>query len=383
MQLVLVSALCDRFLRQNRQFPFHMQRLPRLTKAVLLVAIAFGALQLRNVASGWQEPANKPGEAETAKPAEAPEANPDAVALVKAARERLSKWQSIQANVVQRVDIGDRRFKATGRFVAGEFPRLRLDYEVTVGRTVGRLLEVCDGQVLHVERRIEESAVEKSAADENTEKPKGDEPAAKDAAKPVIEATRRDVHRILRATTGAEGAAVSMLAADIGLGGLSALLASLDRTMIFDSIREEEHEGQTFRVVQGVWKPEYLADLQSKLGGMASQLTMFLPERVRIYFESESLFPVRILYLKLASAERRTYRAMLSLEFHDVEFDAALPPETFSYRPATGVQQKDDTDEYVQLLKATQSPPQAAAPPEARPAQPEAGQLNLKRSTER
>ncbi|WP_145034314.1 hypothetical protein [Caulifigura coniformis] len=337
------------------------------------MAIAFGALQLRNVASGWQEPSNKPAEAETAKPAEIPEANPEATALIKAARERLSKWQSIQANVVQRVDIGDRRFQATGRFVAGEFPRLRLDYEVTVGNTVGRLLEVCDGQVLHVERRIEDIAPSESPATGAE-----GEPTARDTAKPVIEATRRDVHRILRATSGADGAAVSMLAADIGLGGLSALLASLDRTMIFDSIREEEHEGQTFRVVQGLWKPEYLADLQSKLGGLSSQLSMFLPERVRIYFEAESLFPVRILYLKLASAERRTYRAMLSLEFHDVEFDAALPPETFSYRPATGVQQKDDTDDYVQLLKAAQGPAADPAPP-----QPAGEPLNLKRSTER
>jgi hypothetical protein len=168
-----------------------------------------------------------------------------------------------------------------------------------------------------------------------------------------------------------------MHAADIGLGGLSALLASLDRTMVFDSIRDEEHAGRKFRVVQGVWNPTYLADLQSRLGGMAPQLAMFLPERVRIYFEAESLFPVRVLYLKLASQERRTYRAMLSLEFHDVEFDVMLPEDAFTYRTPTGLTQKDDTDEFIQLLKASQGKavpsPGEAAPPE--------GPLNLKRST--
>jgi hypothetical protein len=170
-----------------------------------------------------------------------------------------------------------------------------------------------------------------------------------------------------------------MHAADIGLGGLSALLASLERAMIFDSIREEEHDGQKFRVVQGVWKPDYLADLQTKLGGMAPQLAVFLPERVRIYFEAESLFPVRILYLKLASQERRSYRAMLSLEFHDVEFDVMLPADAFTYRVPPGVQQKDDTDDFIQLLKASQGPP---SPPAEATAPNGESPLNLKRSTE-
>src|SRR5690349_14808717 len=93
MQLVLVSACCDRFLRQNRHFPFDMQRLPRLTKAILFVAIAFGALQLWNVAKGWQGPPAKAAPAEKIpQSAEAPEPNPDAVAVVRAARERLLKW---------------------------------------------------------------------------------------------------------------------------------------------------------------------------------------------------------------------------------------------------------------------------------------------------
>ncbi|OAI55357.1 hypothetical protein AYO47_02520 [Planctomyces sp. SCGC AG-212-M04] len=345
-----------------------------MTKAVLFAAIAFGALQLRNVARGWQEPAAKaPPAGKAPEAAPAPEPNPEAVALVKAARDRLSKWQSIRANVVQTIDVGDRRFKASGRFLVGEFPKLRLEYELTVGNTVGKLLEVCDGQVLHVERRIEEAAAKEPKVERSSE-----EAEARDAEKPVFESTRRDVQRILRATSDADAVAVSMHAADIGLGGLSALLASLDRTMVFDSIREEEHAGQKFRVVQGVWNPTYLGDLQTKLGGMAPQLAGFLPERVRIYFEGESLFPVRILYLKITSPERRTYRAMLSLEFHDVEFDVMLPADAFIYRVPSGVQQKDDTDEFIQLLKASRG--QAAPPPEAAP--PAGSPLNLKRSTE-
>jgi hypothetical protein len=337
----------------------------------LLAGIAFGALQLRNVAKGWQEAKKPDAPAAAAELLPAPEPNPEATALLKSARERLSQWQSIQANVIQRIDVGDRRLKSTGRFVAGEFPRLRLEYEVSVGNTVGRLLEVCDGQVLHVERRIEDIS---GPADE---KPASDKEESKDASKPFIEAMRRDVQRILRATGDAQGAAVSMHAGDLGLGGLTAMLASLDRTMVFDSIREEQHNGQNFRVIQGIWNPKSFAEIQARLGGMSQQMAMFLPERVRIYFEADSLFPVRILYLKLASnqGERRTYRPILSLEFHDVEFDAPIPADAFSYRVPAGVQQKDDTDDFIQLLKVSQGQGQAQpAPPE----QPAEG-LNLKR----
>ena len=346
-----------------------MQRLPRLTKVVLLAGIAFGALQLWNVAKGWQETKTADAPPAAAEPLPAPEPNPEATALLKTARERLSQWQTIQANVIQRIDVGDRRLKSTGRFVAGEFPRLRLEYEVSVGNTVGRLLEVCDGQVLHVERRIED------IAEPASEKSANDDDESRDASKPFIEATRRDVQRILRATGDAEGVAVSLHAGNFGLGGLTALLASLDRTMVFDSIRDEQHDGQSFRVIQGIWNPKSFAELQARLGGMSQQLAMFLPERVRIYFEADSLFPVRILYLKLASnqGERRTYRPILSLEFHDVEFDAPIPADAFSYRVPAGVQQKDDTDDFIQLLRVSQgqAPP---APPEQPPTD-----LNLKR----
>ena len=66
---------------------------------------------------------------------------------------------------------------------------------------------------------------------------------------------------------------------------------------------------------------------------------------------------------------------MLSLEFHDVEFDVMLPADAFTYRVPSGVQQKDDTDDFIQLLKATKGQPAEAAPAAGSP-------LNLKRSTE-
>ncbi|HVJ85120.1 MAG TPA: hypothetical protein VM452_05715, partial [Caulifigura sp.] len=69
--------------------------MPRFTKVVLLAGIAFGALQLRNVAKGWQEAKKPDAPAAAAELLPAPEPNPEATALLKSARERLSQWQSI------------------------------------------------------------------------------------------------------------------------------------------------------------------------------------------------------------------------------------------------------------------------------------------------
>jgi hypothetical protein len=130
--------------------------------------------------------------------------------------------------------------------------------------------------------------------------------------------------------------------------------------MVFESVRTEEHDGQTFRIVEGRWKPEYLTSLAQKLGGALQQLGGVLPDKVRIDFESESLFPMRVMYLKRISPERQSYRPMVTLEFHNVEFDVPLPPETFVYQLPAGVDEGDDTATFIEQLKGP--PPQARRP---------------------
>jgi hypothetical protein len=182
------------------------------------------------------------------------------------------------------------------------------------------------------------------------------------AAKPMIEALRRDVQQILRAAPNAKNASLPIHAADLGLGGVSAMLASLERSIVFEQVKDEEFEGKTYRVVQGRWNPERLASIFAQMGPAVQQLEAFVPDRVRIYFESETLFPVRIMYLKQTSPERRTFRPMVTLEFHDVEFDAPLPADTFTYQPPSGVEETDDTANFIRLL---QGPPAAGSPPTA------------------
>jgi hypothetical protein len=268
---------------------------------------------------------------------------------VRAARDRLSQWQSVRARLVERVDIADRRFKASGTYIAGEFPKTRIEFEISVGDTVGSVREVCDGQVLHILRAIRQADAKTSESES------GDQADPK--SKPMVEAVRRDVQQILRASPAAQGASLPIRAGDLGMGGLPAILASLERSMVFESVKDDLHEGQKFRIVQGRWKPDFLATLMSKIGGGAQQIQGFLPDRVRIDFDAETLFPVRVMYLKLASAERKSYQPMVTLEFHDVEFDVALPPDTFTSQLPTGVDEVDGTATFLEMLKGPQAQP--------------------------
>jgi hypothetical protein len=335
-----------------------MQKPSRLTLCFTFGLIVLATLQLRGVARAWQDDATtkeqpKQPESEAgSKPREAPpEPSPEAEDYIRQARDRLTNWQSVKADIVERIDIGGRRFKAEGTYIAGPFPKTRFEYQVQVGDTVGTLLEVCEGPVLHILRTIDKvGSKPPNASDPATTK--GDT-----GSKPVQEAIRRDVQRILRAAPNAKNIALPMHAADLGLGGLAATLASLERTMVFESIKDVDHDGRKFRVVQGRWNPASRSSLLTTLGPSAPQLEGFIPDRVDIWFETETQFPVRILYLQKSSTTSTTYRPVLSLEFHDVEFDVPIPADAFEWHKPAGVEEGDDTENFIQLLRGTPPSP--------------------------
>ena len=166
-------------------------------------------------ASGGRISAQPEAEAEAAKPPEAGkaaeagdqpaaaepvvDASSDPTELIEAARKRLVGYKSIKARLVEAVALGDRRFRASGSYLQGTNLKLRLEYQVTVGATEASLLEVCDGYVLWSRHTI--------------------------AGRPRI--TRRDVRQILNAATATPKSMEAMLIAELGLGGLPALMASI------------------------------------------------------------------------------------------------------------------------------------------------------------
>lgn len=329
-----------------------MKKLPIFT----LVLVLLGAAAWQ-AAEAWQETSEtSPADPAAASQGESSEPvaqeNTRAVELLREARERLFQRESVQAQLSQFVSLGDYKFRSSGSYLSASNFRYRLEYRVELADMEGTFLEVCDGQILHTRRHVGKPV--RSSTPLAT--PTGD-----------VELTRRDIQRILRETRQRLDVPEALHAAEIGIGGLPAVLASLERSMVFDALRSETIEGREYVVIQGRWNDDRRTSLLSGLGGVAGQVANFLPDMVRIYLEKETLFPERILYLKLVSEERKTYRPMLTVEFSDIRLDQPVPPQAFVYVAPPGIEERDETAFYLELIKGAAA---GNRPPSATPADP-------------
>ena len=293
------------------------------------------------------EPSEPAEEANTGKPApEETEEERNASAAKTAfenSRDKLVSLRSIQASIRQKVSIGDKHFTATGSYVQGSDLKLRLQMEVLLGSAsnpaAGKLLQVCDGQILWTRHEIDE--------------------------KPRI--TRRDVRQILNAAQANPNLPESVLIAELGLGGLPALLASLEKSMSFHSVRDETVDGKPYTVVDGTWNTQALAQFGVTNPDSKQRLPQHVPDAVRIYFEKPSDFPRRVLYLK-RPASKDYLRPMVTLDFLDVLLNEDVADETFEFQPDENAQQVDVTETYLRRLR------QAAPPGQLAPEQTDAAQ---------
>lgn len=270
----------------------------------------------------------KPVPEEKAKPEEA---SPGAQAL-KAAREALIDYQPIKADIKETVAIGDRRLTATGKYLQGKNLKLRLDFAVSLGTSEnalsGSLLEVCDGEVLFTRHTI------------GTE----------------VRITRRDVRQILKAAKDSGAIPHNVLVAELGLGGLPAMLASLEQTMTFDAPKQEQIDGKPFTVIEGTWKKEYADRLRGQDAKESTPLPDHVPDLVRIFLD-ENRFPHRILYLKRHPG-REIYRPMVTLDFLKIVLKASVDDAEFHFVPPKGKLANDITNDYIKRLKSASAPRQ-------------------------
>lgn len=263
------------------------------------------------------------------------------------ARNLLAKQASIRARIVETISIFDHSVKAEGRYLQGNLKAndrlLRLELKMKVGDTEGSLLEVCDGQVLWTRHSI---------------------------GKETPTETRRNVTQILDAASKHGGIPAHMLIADLGLGGVPALLASFERVMRFNGIRQETLRNHPVDVIQGTW-----AELVAKRwqipgqqpSNPAAPLPAFIPDLARIYLDRESGFPHRIMYLKKIPG-KDTLRPLLTLDFLDVALNQPIDKTEFDYSPPSGIKVQDLTPIYLQQLQPPESLAAPGAPPGAPPA---------------
>lgn len=305
-----------------------------------IVALTVAALQLSHAQQQAAE-ALKSEPQNSVQPqleSEVTEHNPEAVDLLRRARTALFNYETLQAKLTQRANLGTYHFTADGSYSSASGFRSRLQYNVELGEMEGHFTEVSDGQILHTRREV---GPKKSAG--------------KNAGALQIDLARRDIQKILQETQKQleqpePRASQAMQAAEIGIGGLPAILASLERVFFFDSVKNDAVNGQPVKVIQGRSNPTRVSELVGGLGAIGPQVSQFLPEVVRITLQAETLFPQKIQYLKLVNPENNVYEALLSIEFTEVVINQPLPGREFTYSAQTGLEERDETAIYLQTI---------------------------------
>jgi len=300
-----------------------------------------------------------------------------AAQLLHESKQRLFAYSSVQADIREFVALGDRRFEAVGRYIAGPFnplPQLRLEYHVRVGNTEGTLHEICDGQILRTEKTIgrvrradavtgEQSTISDSASTAGGAASSEPTSPESTADRPFVAVTRRDVRRVLEAVQKHGPTPETILQAELGIGGLPALLTSIERAMVFDAVLEEPLGGRRCHVLQGRWRPEFLAELERHFAHFKKRVDPFLPQTVRIHLDAETVFPVRISYWPAPPNDGRALTPLLTLEFTNIRLNEAVPAEYFQFVP-TGSDERDTTGEFIEAIKAAaQTPPAPSTVP--------------------
>lgn len=331
------------YLWQIRHIPNDRQTFLSLTSWLVL---AVGMLCL----SGWLvRPASGQGDdnvptgekaASAAKPS-AVEGSKAATAFVARVHEELRKHASVKAEIEQVVSMGSQQFRVTGLY-ASSGSKLRLEYKVKPDQGFeGSLLEVCDGKELWSLMLL---------------------PGSK-------RVTHRDVQQIKAAALANKTMPDAVLSAELGLGGLTALLASLERTMTFDAVRQEEVDGRSRTVVQGRWKDTIVSRWKRKPD---DPLPAYIPEQIRLFVDTKTLFPERIVYLKehvepatkdkKESKVKKSQRALVSLQFQNVQFDTPIDESEFTFVPPEDVVPEDITRQYLDRMQKGQESQAAPVP---------------------
>jgi outer membrane lipoprotein-sorting protein len=319
------------YLWQIRHIPNDRQILLRLASVFALLAIvAVSLFPATTFVAGQStsDPSAQVASPEGATPAEE---------FFGRVRQELQKHRSIKAEMAQVVSIGEQQFKIAGEYLsAGQ--KLKLQYTVEPNQGAqGEMLEICDGNELSTMLKIMDT----------------------------VTVTQRNVQQILAAANASHPKAPeTAINAELGMGGISTLLASLNRTMAFDAMRDEESGGQPLMVIQGRWKKEILAQFPKERDDVLPQ---FIPDFVQISIDRKTLFPAKIVYLKKVSQNTylktqqspKSIKPLLSLEFRNVEFNGPVDDEAFKFFVPPGVIPVDVTRQYLDRF--------AAAPP-AQPA---------------
>ncbi|MBI5761267.1 MAG: hypothetical protein HZA46_22375 [Planctomycetales bacterium] len=238
----------------------------------------------------------------------------------------VGQYSSVQARIVETIQLPERSIKAEGRYLQGNMGardyRMRLELKLKVGSQTGSLLEVCDGQILWTRHEI--------------------------GNQPIV--TRRNIQEILKAAERSAPIPHTILISNMGLGGLTALLGSMHLSMNFQGIKPDELRDRPVFVIQGAWKDEYVAlwrgVRQNQDKAYPDGLPSFVPDLVWLSVDQENGFPHRIQYRKRIPG-RTVSQPILTLDYLDVVLNEPLSVQEFEFKEPDRPTPIDRTDEFI------------------------------------
>ncbi|MFK7820882.1 MAG: hypothetical protein AB8G99_19365 [Planctomycetaceae bacterium] len=338
-----------------------MRSLPRNLKAnltrflpvICAIAVCF-AWPLVQQVGATQQQVTPPNAAKSAPVSSPPVKSEAATKVVADAIEGLEKYSSIKADLRESVVMGTRRFVATGKYTQGSDNQLRLTLEI---QPIEETASVSTDGKKKATRKKKTAASEPSSVTQVSDgRMLWTEWKTNDTAR----VERRDLQEIAKAVEGDQRwQSPEQLMADLGLGGVPALLTSLQKRMVFQGVRDQEVDGKPFVVVQGRWSEEQLKRFNAQ--DPDPILPPHVPEYVRVFFEKKTMFPRRIMFLKRHPVpQQRLARPMVTLDLTNVELNGPVDPDLFRFA-GDSKNQNDTTEDFIKALKQQPAPPQQPA----------------------
>ncbi|MDB4637733.1 MAG: hypothetical protein P8M30_02135 [Planctomycetaceae bacterium] len=326
----------------NRTIPLARQIQGGFVIAVCICSV-WGSLAAQEKSPAENSPsAEKPTAESSAAELDAKKTYQQAAKTLIDARKRIEGYDSIKADMLETVLLGTRRYQAQGEYVQARGNKVRLSFQFSVKGADGKpleasLLQVSNGEVMHSSYQI------------GTD----------------LQVSRRDVQQILAALEEHPSLGMDQMKARLGLGGLPALLASIQVSFRFDVLRNESIQGTDYILVAGGWNDSLLNRFRPKGAKPDTPLPAHIPDRIHVYFDKESLFPRRLLYLKKIGDG---YQPMMTLDFVNVEQNVAISADDFLFYPPEGAVSQDITQNIIsQIVKASEREQEKTSPPVTSP----------------
>ena len=298
---------------------------------------------------------------ETATPAD-PAAEVSGNDLLTQVREKLKSVSSLQCDIHQTAIFAGMKFNATGRYIQTTGNRFRLEYQIfpIVGAKASDANNPIDDPV-----PSRSTAAAKDSRGMLTQVSNGSTLFTywKNGAETRV--TRRNINDILKAAENVSAYDSTRAVHDLGLGGIGALIARIQKTMDISKVRAEKIGEAEFQVVTGRGNK----DVRQKMFQLPDDAEVipqeFIPEYVRLYIDGQNLLPRRIQYLKhFPDPTQKQWRPLVTIDLRQIVLNDAVDESQFSFTTPEGVVEEDVTELTIQGIRQTVN----ANSPESTPA---------------